>query len=70
MTTLNDELWNQDDCFAEVTESYYLETSEELFFAVKGMAAGTLERVQNSQGDVWHRVLLGNFPEDTMLVRR
>ncbi len=31
-------------------------------------AAGTLERVQNSRGDSWHRLLLGNSPEDTMLV--
>jgi predicted nucleotidyltransferase len=33
------------------------------------MAAGTLERVQNSQGDVWRRLLLGNSPDDTMVVR-
>jgi len=33
-------------------------------------AAGTLERVQNSRGQVWHRLLLGNSPEDTMVVRR
>jgi predicted nucleotidyltransferase len=34
------------------------------------LAAGTLERVQNSRGDVWHRLLLGNYPEDTMVVWR
>ena len=34
------------------------------------MAAGTLERIQSSRGDTWHRLLLGNFPEDTMVVRR
>jgi uncharacterized protein len=32
------------------------------------MATGTLERIQNGQGDVWHRLLLGNFQEDTMVV--
>jgi len=34
------------------------------------MAAGTLERVQNSRGDAWHRLLLGNSAEDTMVVWR
>ncbi len=29
-------------------------------------AAGTLERVENIQGFVYHRILLGNFPEDTL----
>lgn len=30
-------------------------------------AAGTLERVQTSRGGAWHRLLLGNSSEDTML---
>jgi predicted nucleotidyltransferase len=30
------------------------------------MAAGTLERIENNQGDIRHRLLLGNSPEDTM----
>jgi predicted nucleotidyltransferase len=34
------------------------------------LAAGTLERVQNRRGDTWHRLLLGNSPDDTMRVRR
>lgn len=34
------------------------------------MAAGTLERVQNMRGDFWQRLLLGNFPEDIMVVRK
>jgi predicted nucleotidyltransferase len=34
------------------------------------MASGTLERVHNRQGEMWHRLLLGNFPEDTMVARR
>jgi len=29
-------------------------------------AAGTLERVEDNQGSVRHRLLLGNFPEDTL----
>jgi predicted nucleotidyltransferase len=29
-------------------------------------AAGTLERVENNRGSVYHRLLLGNFPEDTL----
>lgn len=33
-------------------------------------ACGTLERVQVKDGRSWHRLLLGNHPEDTMLVRR
>ena len=33
------------------------------------VAAGTLERVRNRQGDIWCRLLLGNLPEDTMVVR-
>lgn len=33
------------------------------------VASGTLERVQNNRGDVWHRLLLGNYPEDNMIVR-
>jgi len=32
--------------------------------------SGTLERVQVKDGRSWHRLLLGNHPEDTMLVRR
>jgi len=32
------------------------------------VAAGTLERVQTGQGDVWYRLLLGNSPEDTMII--
>jgi predicted nucleotidyltransferase len=34
------------------------------------VAAGTLERVQDHRGDAWHRLLLGNSREDTMVVRR
>jgi predicted nucleotidyltransferase len=34
------------------------------------VAAGTLERVWNGQGDGWCRLLLGNFPEDTMIVQK
>jgi predicted nucleotidyltransferase len=34
------------------------------------MAAGTLERVENSRGDAWRRLLLGNSPEDTMVAWR
>ena len=30
-------------------------------------AEGTLERIHNSEGDIWYRLLLGNFPEDTMV---
>jgi uncharacterized protein len=33
-------------------------------------AAGTLERVENNRGDVRHRLLLGNFTEDTMVMER
>ncbi len=33
-------------------------------------AFGTLERVQARDGRTWHRLLLGNHPEDTMLARR
>jgi predicted nucleotidyltransferase len=33
------------------------------------LAKGTLERVQNRGGDTWHRLLLGNSSDDTMLVR-
>jgi predicted nucleotidyltransferase len=29
-------------------------------------AAGTLERIENGQGGLHHRLLLGNFPEDTL----
>jgi predicted nucleotidyltransferase len=29
-------------------------------------AAGTLERIEHNQGSVHHRLLLGNFPEDTL----
>jgi len=32
------------------------------------MATGTLERLQYSRGDIRHRLLLGNSPEDTMIV--
>ncbi len=32
------------------------------------VASGTLERVQTGQGDIWHRLLLGTSPEDTLLV--
>jgi uncharacterized protein len=32
------------------------------------IASGTLERVQSSRGDAWHRLLLGNSPEDSMVV--
>jgi hypothetical protein len=32
--------------------------------------SGTLERVQAKDGRSWHRLLLGNHPEDTMLVQR
>jgi predicted nucleotidyltransferase len=32
------------------------------------MAAGTLERIQDCQGVTRHRLLLGNSPEDTMVV--
>jgi predicted nucleotidyltransferase len=32
--------------------------------------SGTLERVQAKDGRSWHRLLLGNHPEDTMLMRR
>jgi predicted nucleotidyltransferase len=28
-------------------------------------ASGTLERVENDRGGIYHRLLLGNFPEDT-----
>ena len=34
------------------------------------VAAGTLERVQSKSGDTWHRLLLGNSTEDTLLVRQ
>jgi predicted nucleotidyltransferase len=30
-------------------------------------ARGTLERVQTKDGRVWHRLLLGNHPDDIML---
>ena len=33
-------------------------------------ARGTLERVQAKDGRVWHRLLLGNHPDDIMLTRR
>jgi predicted nucleotidyltransferase len=33
-------------------------------------ARGTLERVQAKDGRVWHRLLLGNHPDDIMLARR
>jgi len=33
------------------------------------MAAGTLERVETLQGETWYRLLLGNFPDDTMIVQ-
>jgi predicted nucleotidyltransferase len=33
-------------------------------------AYGIIERVVSRDGRVWHRLLLGNHPEDTMLVRR
>ena len=33
-------------------------------------AFGTLERVRNKGGEVWHRLLLGNSPEDTMVLWR
>jgi predicted nucleotidyltransferase len=33
------------------------------------VASGTLERVQTSRGDVSHRLLLGNFPQDTLVVQ-
>ena len=32
------------------------------------IATGTLERVQSRRGDAWHRLLLGNSPEDGMVV--
>jgi predicted nucleotidyltransferase len=32
------------------------------------LASGTLERIQDSSGNIRHRLLLGNFPEDTMFV--
>jgi predicted nucleotidyltransferase len=32
------------------------------------IATGTLERVQSRRGDSWHRLLLGNSPEDSMVV--
>jgi uncharacterized protein len=31
------------------------------------MATGTLERIQSNTGEVWHRLLLGNSAEDTMV---
>ena len=34
------------------------------------MATGTLEQVQDSRGKIGHRLLLGNSPEDTMVVLR
>jgi uncharacterized protein len=34
------------------------------------MATGTLERVQSIQGSIRHRLLLGNSPEDTMVLWR
>jgi predicted nucleotidyltransferase len=34
------------------------------------LAFGTLERVQAQNGNCWHRLLIGNQPEDTMLARR
>jgi predicted nucleotidyltransferase len=34
------------------------------------LAAGTLERIRDSRGRVRHRLLLGNSPEDTMVVIR
>jgi predicted nucleotidyltransferase len=33
-------------------------------------ARGTLERVQAKDGRVWHRLLLGNHPDDIMLAQR
>ena len=30
-------------------------------------AAGMLERIENDRGDLHHRLLLGNFPEDTLI---
>ena len=33
-------------------------------------AFGTLEQVQTRDGHTWHRVLLGNHPEDSMLTQR
>jgi hypothetical protein len=32
------------------------------------IATGTLERVQNSQGVIWHRLILGNSPQDRLFV--
>ena len=32
------------------------------------LATGTLERLQDRDGNVRHRLLLGNSPEDTMVV--
>jgi predicted nucleotidyltransferase len=32
------------------------------------IATGTLERVQSSRGDTWYRLLLGNSPQDSMVV--
>jgi hypothetical protein len=29
-------------------------------------AAGTLERIENDQGEIYNRLLLGNFQEDTL----
>jgi predicted nucleotidyltransferase len=34
------------------------------------LASGTLERVQARDGHTWHRLLLGNHPEDYMLPQR
>ena len=33
------------------------------------IASGTLERVRAKEGDTWSRLLLGNFPQDTMIVQ-
>lgn len=34
------------------------------------VAAGTLERIENSQGDIRHRLLLGNLPDDILVLKK
>lgn len=50
--------------------SFRARFSEQAQAGDRVQAWGTVERVQARDGRVWHRLLLGNHPEDTMVLQR
>jgi predicted nucleotidyltransferase len=60
---------SQVECLSEIV-SFRGRFCEQALAGDVVRVSGTLERVQVKDGRSWHRLLLGNHPEDTMLVRR